>query len=196
MSFRRRRSTFRKRRRAVKAGRSDARTICVYGRVSPIPSHPVLSINVILNVAHETFFCGALRLRYTVCCPSSPLPHQMCRHRNRALRQRQRQLLDQRRHHRRRRRRPSLQRCRSSLMLASSRVEMTVGKICSSAHICAGHRQWLKSAAIALVERSHMSICACHVLTDFPSIFCFGLPISPHIFFVFILVSWIPQDVI
>ena len=36
----------------------------------------------------------------------------------------------------------------------------------------------------------HMSICACRVLTDFLSIFCFCLP--PVFFFCF-FVSWIPQ---
>ena len=113
----------------------------------------------------------------------------MCRHRNRILRQWH--LLNPHRYHRHRHRRSILQRSRSSLMHASSRVEMTDGKTCLNAHFCSGHRQWSKSAAIVLVERYCPAVATttttclsvlCHVLTVFLSLICFGLYIPPYFF--------------
>ena len=117
----------------------------------------------------------------------------MCRHRNRILLQWH--LLNPHRYHRRQHRRSILQISRSSLMRASSRVEMTDGKTCLSAHFCSGHRQWSKSAAIVLIERYCQAVATtittttttclfvlCHVLTVFLSLICFGLYIPPYFF--------------
>ena len=150
MRFRRRRSTVHKRRRAAKAGRSDARTICVYRarKFHPVLSHAQMSLTKPVLQRFETSVYDAYNHPCdTRCADFETEPYGSgggggCSNPHR--------------HHRRRRQRPSPQRCRSSLMHMSSRVEMRimrVGKTCSSARFCAGHRWWLKSAAIVLDER-------------------------------------------
>jgi hypothetical protein len=107
--------------------------------VSPLPSHPSHLFYFKYNCRSRDLFYDTLRLRYyilpiislatpdvptsktspTAGAAAEPAPPPS-----------------------RRRQRASLQRSRSPLMHASSRVKMTVGKTCFSAHFCVGHRRF------------------------------------------------------